>query len=74
MEGPSIASSAGINTVSTAWHVAGNGDYDGDGNADILWRNSTNGQNWMHLMNGATIDSSAGINTVPTTWGIVNVD
>lgn len=28
-----------------AWAVAGTGDFDGDGNSDILWRNSATGQN-----------------------------
>ena len=51
-----LRSSLGVNTVAEPdWKIVGNGDYDGDGNADILWRNSVTGQNWMYLMNGATI-------------------
>jgi beta-lactamase superfamily II metal-dependent hydrolase len=47
-------------------------DHDGDGNADILWRNSATGQNWMYLMSGATIASSLGVNTVASLdWEIV---
>ena len=64
MNGASIGSSVGINTVSTDWEIVGNGDYDGDTNADILWRNSSTGQNWMYLMDGATIASSVGVNTI----------
>ena len=59
MNGASIDSSVGINTVPTVWNIVGNGDYDGDGDADVLWRNSSTGQNWMYLMDGATIASSA---------------
>ena len=28
-----------------AWRVVGSGDYNGDGRADILWRNSSTGAN-----------------------------
>jgi hypothetical protein len=55
--------------------VVGDGDYDGDGKSDILWRNSSTGQNWMYLMNGATIMNSVGVNTVNNTaWEIVNTN
>jgi len=37
------------------WSVAGVGDYDGDGRADIVWRNGSSGQNYLYPMNGATI-------------------
>jgi len=70
MNGASIASSVGVNTVPVVWEIAGNGDYNGDGKSDILWRNSSTGQNWMYLMNGSTIVSSVGINTVPVVWEI----
>ena len=65
-----------VNTVPTDWEVAGNGDYNGDGKSDILWRRTGfggvggDGRNWMYLMNGATIDSSVCLNTVSTDWYI----
>ena len=72
MAGATIDSSVGVNTIADQnWKIVGNGDYNGDGNADILWRNSFTGQNWMYLMTGATIDSSVGVNTVPTDWEVV---
>ena len=40
MDGMSILNSVGVNTVSTEWEAVGSGDYNGDGKADILWRNS----------------------------------
>ena len=71
MDGATIISSAGVNTVADLnWQVAGNGDYNGDGKSDILWRNNSSGQNWMYLMDGATILSSVGVNTVPTIWQV----
>ena len=47
------------------------GDLNFDGKADILWRNSSTGQNWVYLMNADQIDQSLGINTVSTAWQIV---
>jgi hypothetical protein len=64
MNGSTISSSVGINSIPAPWAVAGTGDYDGNGTADILWRNGTTGQNWMYLMNGAAITSSLSVNTV----------
>ena len=36
--GTSTVTYAGIDTVSSAWHIQGSGDFSGDGKADILWR------------------------------------
>ena len=47
-------------------------DMDGDGKADILWRNIATGRNWTYLMNGASISTSQGINTESDqNWHIV---
>jgi hypothetical protein len=35
-----------------AWKVVALGDYDGDGKADLLWRNESTGMVYMMLMNG----------------------
>jgi hypothetical protein len=40
------------------------GDYDGDGKADIFWRNESNGLNWLYTMDGNSILTSIGINIV----------
>jgi len=46
-------------------------DVDGDGNADILWRNQTTGQNWLWTMNGVVVDESKSLNSIPLNWEIV---
>ncbi|HEV2043853.1 MAG TPA: VCBS repeat-containing protein, partial [Sphingomicrobium sp.] len=56
--------------VPTAWHVAGTGDFNGDGRDDILWRND-NGQvsNWLGQANGGFILNDAiALSSVPTAW------
>src|SRR5437879_2013417 len=42
------------------WQVAGIGDFDGDGKADIVWRNSASGQNYLYLMDGTAIKPTEG--------------
>ncbi len=44
--------------------IAGVGDFNGDGKSDILWRNSSTGQDAMFLMNGLTLTSLTFLNTV----------
>jgi len=46
-------------------------DVNGDGNADILWRNQVTGQNWLWTMNGVVVDESKSLNTIPLNWEIV---
>tara|TARA_B100000745_G_C20149821_1_gene394266 strand:+ start:540 stop:3158 length:2619 start_codon:yes stop_codon:yes gene_type:complete len=36
----------------SSWFAAMAGDFDGDGKADILWRNEQTGLNYIHLMDG----------------------
>ena len=57
--------------IATGAAHAQSGDRDGDGRADILWRNMATGQNWMYMMDGATIMSSVVINTLQARIGEV---
>jgi hypothetical protein len=52
-------SSSGVGAVATNWTVVGVGDFNGDGMADILWQNTSNGNLAIYLMNGTTVASSA---------------
>ncbi|MBW4469781.1 MAG: FG-GAP repeat protein [Stenomitos rutilans HA7619-LM2] len=46
------------------WKIAGTGDFDGDGQTDLVWRNYTTGANAAWYMNGTTLKSSAFFPTV----------
>jgi limonene-1,2-epoxide hydrolase len=85
MNGATISSSASVTsqggtvTPDSSWNVAGVGDFAGNANADILWRQSSTGTLAMWLMNGATIASSAAVTyqgsavKPDATWNIVEV-
>jgi 6-phosphogluconolactonase (cycloisomerase 2 family) len=77
MDGTAIKPGEGyIRTVADQnWQVAGIGDFDGDGKADILWRNAVSGENYLYPMNGLAILGTEGyLRTVAdTTWQIVAV-
>jgi len=56
------------------WKVAGIGDFDGDGKADVLWRNTSTGQNYIYFMDGRTIKPTEGfIRTVPLAWTVAGI-
>ena len=48
-------------------------DVDGDGKADIVWRNTSNGTTAIWLMNGTTIASPSFPGGVPAAWEIVGI-
>ena len=49
----------------TSWSIVGQRDFNGDGNADMLWRD-TNGDLAMWFMNGTQVLSGAGLGNVPS--------
>ena len=72
--GSFAANTVNINSmVPTNWHVAATGDFNGDGQVDILWRNDS-GQlsDWLGTSNGSFVSNSANLSSIVTTdWQIV---
>jgi len=61
-------------TVNTDWDIAGTGDLDGDGTADIIMRNQVDGRNWAYMMKDGQIETSTLINEVAElNWQIENI-
>jgi serralysin len=76
MDGPLItnAATSGIASAPDAsWHIAGLGDFYGDGNTDILWHNDS-GELTIWRMNGNQIVGWDDIRCAPdASWSLVGV-
>ena len=60
-----------LSTCRHSWHVAGTGDFNGDGRDDILWRND-NGPltNWLGQANGGFTDNDANASPRRRNWHV----
>ena len=68
----SAAMVSAIAEPNTAWKVVAQGDYDGNGKADLLWRNDTTGMVYMMLMNGLAITNQALVYAEPNlAWKVL---
>jgi hypothetical protein len=56
--------------VPLEWAIESIVDLDGDGNADIVYRNTTTGHVSASLMNGLVVSTSGLIANVPLVWEI----
>jgi hypothetical protein len=66
-----------LNDDSSPWTIAGTGDFDKDGNVDILWRNVGTGGTAIWKMNGTAFDTSIPLPVADANWhieGVVDFD
>jgi hypothetical protein len=65
-----LAKGVAINNVSSDWLVAGLADLNGNGRADILWRNSLSGLNWIYGFDSeGALQTSRRLNAIgDTNW------
>ena len=68
LSGPSasILSQAALAQVAdVTWQIAAAADVNGDGHPDLIWRNTTTGENVVWFLNGTTFLSQASVPSVP---------
>ncbi len=79
MNGRGIVAQGLLPGVGTNWVVAGIGDFNGDGHADILWRDAAAGANYVWNLSGAftggvmTIVSQGLLPSVDNTWQVAGI-
>ncbi len=72
LSGSSYVSFATFASASESWNIAGTGDFNNDGETDILWRSDA-GQTAVWHMNNAELQDYALIQDVPAAWQPVGV-
>jgi hypothetical protein len=70
MNGSQITASVTLGNPGRSWHVAGRGDFGGDGNSDILFQTGS-GQVWEWGMNGAQVVASSSVGSPGASWHVV---
>ncbi len=56
-----------VATARPGWHLATSGDFDGDGLADLFWRQDQ-GTTFLELHSGAAVVNATGFGTVEASW------
>jgi hypothetical protein len=57
-------------TVAVQWNIAGAGDFNRDGKADLVWENTSTGQRAIWLLNNGVRSNVFNLPTTPVEWRI----
>jgi hypothetical protein len=73
VQGGQVAQSAGLGNVPSNFVVQGVGDFNGDGNFDILWRDTNTGTLSIWFLSGTQLQFMAKIGVLTNTWNVAAV-
>jgi hypothetical protein len=70
MNGSLVIGGGSPGSVPSPWTIAGTGDFNGDGHADIVWYNTSTGQAVIWLLNGVTLIGGGSPGGAANPWTI----
>ena len=68
-----VTTSSGLGTVTSNFVVQGIGDFNGDGDLDLLWRDANTGVLSIWFTNGAQVTSAGSVGTLPSNWSVAQI-
>jgi hypothetical protein len=71
MKNGSLQTTANLPTVPTQWHIAGVGDFRGNGQASLVWQNNSTGERTIWILANGSLQTTFNLPTVSTQWDIV---
>jgi hypothetical protein len=73
MNNGAFVSSSSLGTIDPSWHIAGVGDFLGNGQSDLVWENTSTGNHAIWILNDGAFAYSIVLPTVGGGWRIVGV-
>jgi hypothetical protein len=67
-----VTTTSNLQSAGSTWQAAGIGDFNGDGKADILWRDNS-GAVVAWLMDNTNVAQMGSLASVPTSWKVAGV-
>jgi FG-GAP repeat len=71
MRNGTLEASNDLPTIAPVWHIAGVGDFLGNGQSGLVWQNTTTGQCVIWFLANGTMQSSRYLPNAPSSWNIV---